>query len=164
MLKTDASRKGIAGLLLQKQKGEWKIVQCCSRRLSSSELNYGITDLEGLAVIHALHKFRPYLLGKHFEIKVDHCALCALNEKMPTSPRLKRWVILLSEYDFRIIYSKGGLHKDIDWLSRAPVDDSPDLYIEDKVHTINIIQGVPKKTALDIFTHISRLQSNFSTS
>ena len=69
MLKTDASRKGIAGLLLQKQKGEWKIVQCCSRRLSSSELNYGITDLEGLAVIHALHKFRPYLLpGNLFTI------------------------------------------------------------------------------------------------
>ena len=81
----------------------------------------------------------PYLLGKHFEIIVDHCALCALNKKMPTSPRLKRWVILLSEYDFKIIYSKGGLHKDTDCLSRAPVDDSPDLYLEDKVHTINII-------------------------
>ena len=139
MLKTDASRKGIAGLLLQKQMGEWKIVQCCSRRLSASELNYGITDLEGLAVIHSLHKFRPYLLGKHFQIIVDHCALCALNKKMPTSPRLKRWVVLLSEYDYEIIYSKGGLHKDIDCLSRAPVDEAPDFYLEDKIYGINII-------------------------
>lgn len=37
MLKTDASKAGIAGLLLQQQNGEWKIVTCCSRRLSTSE-------------------------------------------------------------------------------------------------------------------------------
>lgn len=37
MLKTDASRVGIAAMLFQQQKGEWKLVTCTSRRLSVSE-------------------------------------------------------------------------------------------------------------------------------
>lgn len=119
LVKTDASRKGAAGILLQKQGIDWKLICCCSRRLSASETNYGITDLEGLAVIYTVSKLRPYLLGKPFKIMVDHCALCVLNKRVPNSSRLKRWAIILSEFDFEIIYTKGGLHKDIDCLSRA---------------------------------------------
>ena len=51
MLKTDACKEGIAGILLQQQQGDWKIITCCSRRLNTSERNYGITDLEGLALV-----------------------------------------------------------------------------------------------------------------
>lgn len=40
MLKTDASRTGVASLLLQKQGEDWKIKTCCSRRLTPSEANY----------------------------------------------------------------------------------------------------------------------------
>lgn len=108
-LKTDASKAGVAGILLQLSDDEWKLVACCSRRLSSSEENYGITDLEGLAIIYAVNKFRPYLLGKKFEILVDHCALCVLNKRTPASPRLRRWAIVLSEFDFEIKYVKGVL-------------------------------------------------------
>lgn len=60
MVKTDASRSGVAGMLLQQKNDEWKIVACCSRRLNDSERNYGITDLEGLAIVYTLQKFRPY--------------------------------------------------------------------------------------------------------
>ena len=128
MVKTDASKVGVAGMLLQKQLGEWKIISCCSRRLSQSESNYGITDLEGLAVIYAVTKFRHYILGKTFQILVDHCALCVLNKRMPTSARLRRWAIVLSEFDFEIVYTKGKLHQDIDCLSRAPVNNENDAY------------------------------------
>lgn len=138
MLKTDASKEGVAGMLLQQQKGVWKLVYCCSRRLSKSELNYGITDLEGLAVIYAVQKLRSYLLGKHFKILVDHCALCVLNKRMPTSARLRRWAIVLSEFDYEIQYVKGELHKDVDCLSRAPVDNQTDAYLEDKVYAVCI--------------------------
>ena len=136
LLKTDASKSGVAGMLLQKQDGEWRIITCCSRRLSTSEGNYGITDLEGLAVVYTLSKLRPYLLGKKFRILVDHCALCVLNKRSPNSARLRRWAIVLSEYDFEIVYTKGKLHCDIDCLSRAPVDDPTDAFLEDKVYMI----------------------------
>lgn len=135
-VKTDASKQGVAGMLLQKNNGDLKIVSCCSRRLSPSEENYGITDLEGLAVVYTLTKFRHYLLGKQFDLVVDHCALCVLKEKTPTSARLRRWAIILSEFNFNVIYSKGDLHKDIDCLSRAPVDDPVDAYLENRLYHI----------------------------
>lgn len=103
MVKTDASGVGVAGMLLQKQDSDWKVVTCCSRSLSTSESNYGITDLEGLAVMYTITKLRHYLLGKHFKIMVDHCALCVLNKRNPNSARLRRWAIVLSEYDFDIV-------------------------------------------------------------
>lgn len=137
MIKTDAASKvGVAGILLQLQGGEWKIISCCSRRLSKSELNYPITDVEGLAVIYTVNKFRPYLLGKHSNILVDHCALCVLNSRTPISPRLKRWAIVLSEFDFEIKYTAGNLHNDVDCLSRAPVDNETDEFLENRVYAI----------------------------
>ena len=134
MLKTDASKDGVAGMLLQKKDGDWKLVACASRRLSCAEENYSITDLEGLAVVYSVSKFRHYLLGTKFTILVDHCALYALNTKMPNSARLRRWAIALSEFEFRIEYTKGDLHKDIDCLSRAPINDPVDNYLEDRVY------------------------------
>lgn len=144
MLKTDASKQGVAGILLQRQQGEWKMVTCCSRRLSECEENYRITDIEGLAVIYCVQKLRNYLLGKHFEIIVDHCALCVLNKRMPNSPRLKRWAIILAEFDFEIKYTKGGLHQDVDCLSRAPIDDGTDSFLDSKVYHI-IIPNEPSE-------------------
>lgn len=139
MLKTDASRTGVAGMLLQKQDEDWKIITCCSRRLTPSEANYGITDLEGLGLIYAVAKLRPYLLGKHFKVLVDHCALCVLNKRQPASPRLCRWAIILSEFDFEIVYTKGNLHCDIDCLSRAPVDDPTDNYLDERVYQVKVL-------------------------
>lgn len=136
-VKTDASRSGIAGMLLQRRDDEERLVACCSRRLRGSEVNYGVTDLEGLAVIYTLDKMRNYLVGRPFTLLVDHCALCVLNKKVPNSPRLKRWAALLSEFDFKIIYVKGSLHKDVDCLSRAPVDNAIDEYVEKRIFHIS---------------------------
>lgn len=138
MLKTDASRTGVAGWLLQQQKGDWKLVTCCSRRLSDSEANYGITDLEGLALIYSVQKLRNYLLGKPFDVIVDHCALCVLNKRMPNSARLRRWAIILSEFNMNVKYTKGNLHKDVDCLSRAPVNDECDNYLDAKVYVVHV--------------------------
>lgn len=139
-LKTDASRSGIGAILMQKQKEEWQLIACVSRCLDKHEANYPVTELEGLAVVYAVSKLRHYLLGISFEILVDHCALCSLNEKAQNTPRLQRWAILLSEYNFKIVYRSGELHKDVDCLSRAPtnypIDDSIEsMYIMIPVDT-----------------------------
>lgn len=63
-LKTDASYTGIAAILLQQQKGDWHLITCASRRLSGPEENYPITELEGLALVYGVQKFRNYILGK----------------------------------------------------------------------------------------------------
>lgn len=49
---------------------------------------------------------------------------------------MKRWAIVLSEFDFKIVYTKGKQHCDVDCLSRAPVDDPTDPYLEEKVYLI----------------------------
>lgn len=98
-----------------------------------SEKNYGITELEGLAIIYCVNKLRNYLLGRHFIILTDHCALCALKLKMPNSPWLRRWALILSEYNFSIQYIKASLHNDVDCLSRAPVDCAEDKLLDGKV-------------------------------
>lgn len=137
-VKTDASRSGVAGILLQKElpTSDWRIVACCSRRLSSSETNYSITDLEGLAIVYTLDRFRHYLIGIRFTILTDHCALCILNQKEPRSQRLHRWAITLAEFDFVVVYTKGNLHVDVDCLSRAPVALEDDKYLDKLFHIV----------------------------
>lgn len=129
LVKTGASRSGIAGILLQQQEGDWSkipAVSCFSRKLKPAEENYTITELEGLAVVESVKTFRNFLSGRTFEIMVDHCALCVLNKKKPSSPKLVRWALVLSEFNFEIVYTKGSLHEDVDCLSRAPVDNPID--------------------------------------
>lgn len=104
LLKTDASKIGIAGILLQQQEGEWRVVTCCSRRVSKTEENYSITELEGLAIIFSVDKLRNYLIGKRFTILTDHCALCVLRKRSPKSAKLRRWQLILNEFDFEIKY------------------------------------------------------------
>lgn len=133
ILKTDACKVGVAGILLQQQQNEWRMIDCCSRRLSSSEENYAATELEGLAVVYAVSKFRHYLLGRYFRILTDHCALCSLTKKETQCARLRRWALILNEFNYDIVYTKGSLHQDVDCFSRAPVNNEHDEYLDDKL-------------------------------
>jgi hypothetical protein len=63
-LETDASIEGIGAVLSQLQEdGYSQPVSFASRALSPCERNYGITDLETLAVELAITHFRCYLYG-----------------------------------------------------------------------------------------------------
>ena len=46
-----------------------------SRNLNESERLYSIYDKEMLAIMHALTKFRQYLVGNKFVVKTDHNSL-----------------------------------------------------------------------------------------
>lgn len=107
-----------------------------------------------MALIYTVVKLRPYLLGKHFKVIVDHCALCVLNKRKPIGERLKRWTIVLSEFDYEIVYTKGNLHCDIDCLSRAPVDNPIDEFLEDRVYQVKVIN--PREWARNYLDEESR--------
>lgn len=134
-LKTDACKIGIAAILLQQYEGEWKLVTCRSRRLKPNESNYGITELEALAIVEAVVKLRNYLLGIKFRIITDHCALCLVFKNKSTNSRLNRWRWILQEFDFEVIYTKGTMHSDVDCLSRSPINDEIDDFLDDRVMT-----------------------------
>ncbi|UYV74208.1 K02A2.6-like [Cordylochernes scorpioides] len=108
----DASLQGIAGFLKQQHPdGTLHPVQYYSRAIRPHEKNYTITELECLAVIDSVEKFRIYLAGVRFTIFTDHHALqwlktikktqrCGrpkrlLSDRAPafTSPKFRRFLI-----------------------------------------------------------------------
>jgi hypothetical protein len=68
---TDACKEGLGGVLSQ----EGFVVCYESRKLKEHEKNYATYDLELAAVVHALRKWRHYLMGKKFVLRTDHNSL-----------------------------------------------------------------------------------------
>jgi hypothetical protein len=58
------------------------------RKFSESEHNYNTIEREGLAMVYALHKFRHYSLGKHFNMFTNHSALIYLVNKLVLGGRI----------------------------------------------------------------------------
>jgi len=121
IIATDASLDGIGGALLQPTNGKDMPVAYVSRSLSPAEANYSATELECLAVVYAVEKFRQYIFEQDFTIRVDHHALCALTKmKEPNNARLVRWQLKLEGLRYKIEYTKGSTHHLPDCLSRLP--------------------------------------------
>ncbi|MGL5708055.1 MAG: RNase H-like domain-containing protein, partial [Aeromonas sp.] len=96
---TDASTKGISGILAQKSKGGDEIpVSFFSKTLNDAQSRYSATQLELLAVVETLRHFKHYLIHKRFLLRTDHEALLALNLTQKRNSLLFRWTILLSDF------------------------------------------------------------------
>ena len=61
-----------------------------------------------LAIVFACEKFRPYILGSHVIVNVDHAAIKYLMAKKDAKPRLIRWVLLFKEFNLEIKEKKGS--------------------------------------------------------
>ncbi|UYV79099.1 hypothetical protein LAZ67_17001125 [Cordylochernes scorpioides] len=121
----DASTQGIAGVLKQVHPdGNTYPVQYYSRALRSYERNYTISELECLAIVECVDKFRVYLLGTRFVIYSDHHALQWLKTIKDPTGRLFRWSLRLSAYDYEVKYLKGSRQYEADLLSRNLSADS----------------------------------------
>ncbi|UYV71385.1 hypothetical protein LAZ67_8002909 [Cordylochernes scorpioides] len=117
----DASTLGIAGILKQVHPdGNVYPVQYFSRTLRPHEKNYSISELECLAIVESVEKFRIYLMGRKFTIFSDHHALQWLKTIKNPSGRLFRWSLRLSSYEYEVRYIKGKLQYEADLLSRNP--------------------------------------------
>jgi hypothetical protein len=111
---TDACNEGLGGVLSQN-----RFVICYeSRKLKEHERNYATHDLELAAIVHALRKWRHYLMGKRFELRTDHNGLKYLFDQPNLNARQSRWLEFLSEYDFDIKHIKGKENKVVDALNR----------------------------------------------
>ena len=72
----DASISGLGAVLSQIQPDE-KLhpVAYASRSLSGAKRNFGVTELETLAVVWALTRFHSYLYGQSVTVITDHSAV-----------------------------------------------------------------------------------------
>ena len=109
-LKSDTSRDGVGGTLLQKQGDEWVFIGYHSKRLPRSAKNFGVTELELTGLLVNIHSFMQLLCNRYFEILVDHKAIEYMIKSKTESPttRLKTLLIKLSEYTIELKYQKGS--------------------------------------------------------
>lgn len=127
---TDASKIGLGGVLLQRQEdGDLKVVAYASRQTTAMEQNYHSFELEALAVVFSIQKFKVYVTGRKFTVVTDCSALRLAWSKRDLSPRIARWWLDLQEHNFEIEHRPGTSMAHVDALSRNPVNVT---HIEEK--------------------------------
>jgi len=70
------------------------------------------------ALITGLKQFKQYLLGRHFQIRVDNCALTYYRSMKDATGQCARYLDFLSLFDFETVYRAGAKHQNADSLSR----------------------------------------------
>nr|GFA31541.1 reverse transcriptase domain-containing protein [Tanacetum cinerariifolium] len=116
-LMCDASDFAIGAVLGKHHEKHFKPIYCASKTMNDAESNYTTTEKEMLAVVYAFEKFRSYLIMNKSIVHTDHSALKYLFAKKDTKARLLRWVLLLKEFDFKVLDTKGAENLAADHLS-----------------------------------------------
>nr|GEX69586.1 reverse transcriptase domain-containing protein [Tanacetum cinerariifolium] len=117
-LMCDASDFAIDVVLGQHQEKHFRPIHYASKTMTKAESNYTTTEKEILAVVYAFKKFQSYLIMNKSIVYTDHSALKYLFAKKDSKARLLRWVLLLQEFIFKVIDTKGAENLAADHLSR----------------------------------------------
>jgi RNase H-like domain found in reverse transcriptase len=121
VLEADASAAQLGVQLLQQQPDEsLRPIGFWSRQYTTAECNYPPTEREALAIVWGVRICRPYLDRTRFRVHSDHQALRWLFavSRNEDNPRLVRWRLALSAYDFEVVYKPGPQQRVADELSR----------------------------------------------
>eukprot|EP00804_Cyclotella_cryptica_P001216 CCRYP_012721-RA/>CCRYP_012721-RA protein AED:0.31 eAED:0.45 QI:0/0/0/1/0/0/3/0/427 len=77
-----------------------------SRKLSTMQQKYSVTELELLAIVETLKEFKGMLWGQRLKVYTDHKNL--IQDALGlTSDRVYQWRLLLKEFGPEIVYIKG---------------------------------------------------------
>lgn len=115
ILECDASGRGVGVVLMQ----EGRPIAYYSKALSPTSLGLSTYEKELLAVVMSITKWRHYLLGRQFLIKIDHQSLKFLLEQKVTTLMQQKWLSKLLGFDYQILYRSGKTNVAADALSRV---------------------------------------------
>ncbi|GJX67043.1 putative reverse transcriptase domain-containing protein [Tanacetum coccineum] len=144
--------KPMTKLTQKKVKFEWRRVWGCvdakeigyfcmhHAQLKIHDKNYTTHDLVG-AVVFALKIWRHYLYGTKCTVFTDHKSLQHILNQKELNMRQRRWLELLSDYDYDIRYHLGKVNVVADALSRK--EREPPLRVRALVMTISL--DLPKQ-------------------
>nr|GEX54049.1 hypothetical protein [Tanacetum cinerariifolium] len=113
----DASDYAVGAVLGQRVEKYFRPIHYTSKTMNQAETNYTTTEKEMLAVVYAFEKFRSYLIMNTSIIYTDHSPLKYLFSKKDAKARLLRWILLLPEFDFKVIDTRGAENYAADHLS-----------------------------------------------
>lgn len=125
---TDASKRQLGGVITQKNRP----LAFFSRKLTSAQRNYSVTDLELLSIVELLQEFRSMLLGQKIIIYTDHINLTRDNIGQ-SSDRTRRWMVILNEFGPDIRYIKGIDNTVADAISRLDYCPKTNPHKDDEV-------------------------------
>nr|GEZ73578.1 reverse transcriptase domain-containing protein [Tanacetum cinerariifolium] len=117
-LMCDASDYVIGVVLGQRVEKHFWPIHYARKTMNQAETNYTTTEKEMLAVVYAFEKFRSYIIMNRSIVYTNHSALKYLFAKKEVKARLLRWILLLQEFDFKVIDPKGAENYAADHLSR----------------------------------------------
>lgn len=122
-LHTDASKYGYGAILLQRNSEDQLLhpVYYASGKTTLAEEKYTSYELEVLAIVRALKRFRVYLLGIPFKIVTDCQAFALTMAKKDLCVRVARWALLLEEFQYVVEHRPGKSMAHVDALSRNPL-------------------------------------------
>ena len=89
-----------------------------SQALKGRSLHLSTYEKEFLALVSAVKRWRPYLVGKPFIIKTDQQSLKFVLEQWIGTPAQQKWITKLLGYSFLVEYKKGKENKAANALSR----------------------------------------------
>ncbi|CAM5101757.1 unnamed protein product [Eretmochelys imbricata] len=125
LVTTDASERGVVGVLMQKGPDqEFHPVVFLSKKLSERESNWPVSEKECYAIVYALEKLRPYVWGRRFHLQTDHAALRWLHTATGNNKKLIWWSLALQDFDFDIQHISGASNKVADALSHESFPES----------------------------------------
>jgi hypothetical protein len=119
VIECDACGKGIGVVLMQNHHP----IAYFSQAFKGRFLLLSTYENELIALVAAVKKWRPYLLGHPFKIRTDHQILKFLLDQKIGTPMQQRWVSKLLGYDFLVEYKWGQENKAADALSRRDEEE-----------------------------------------
>nr|GFB17045.1 reverse transcriptase domain-containing protein [Tanacetum cinerariifolium] len=105
-------------VLGQRIEKHFRPIHYANKTMNQAKANYTTTEKEMLAVVYAFKKFRSYLIMNKSIVYSDHSALKYLFAKKDAKARLLRWILLLQEFDFKVIDTRGAENYAADHVSR----------------------------------------------
>lgn len=114
MVETDALGFGLGAVLMQ----DARPIAYYSQDLGARARLKSVYKRELMAIVFAIQKWRPYLLGRRFIVRTDQRSLKFFLEQRVVAADHQKWLSKLLGYNFDVEYRPGRENSAVDTLSR----------------------------------------------